>query len=167
MFTTPTWSKFRVQLVKQFCFSDDAVFSPCSKEDMNKRLEIVSKRGTCFAEVKTTLEISLCGNGIVDPGEECDCGPDIYHCDDQCCYPANIPLAEKVYYNKSAISCYMNNSHYCLSNSPLIYGVYVPLSVIIIVTIIIVFVLKQDWTKDKQLFRHVTEGNIRIVKMQT
>ena len=142
------------------------MFSPCSKDAMNKRLDLVTKRGTCFAEVDTNLEISLCGNGIVEPGEECDCGPDIYRCDDPCCYPANIPLSEKLYYNKSAISCYINNSHYCLRNSPLMYGVYVPLAVIISLSIFILCVLKQDWTKDKRLFRHVTEGNIVIVKIQ-
>ena len=102
----------------------------------------------------------------MEPGEECDCGPDIYHCNDPCCYPANIPLKEKLYYNKSAISCYLNESHYCLSSSPLVYGFYVPMAVILIVTIIIIFVLKQDWTKDKKLFRHITEGNIRVITIR-
>ena len=127
---------------------------------------MVTERGTCFVEGNRKLEISLCGNGILESGEECDCGTDIYRCDDPCCYPAKMPLEEKLYYNKSAISCYINDSHYCLSNSALMYGVYVPLAVITVFTIIIVYILKKDWSKDKQFFGHVTEGNIRIVRIQ-
>ena len=131
---------------------------------MNKRLKIVSDRGHCFKK-KTTkpLETAICGNGVVEPGEECDCGPDIYHCNDPCCYPANIMQDEKLYYNKSAIPCSTNNSRICNNDSPLVYGVYVPLTVIIFITLAMTYALKKDWSKDKILFRHVTEGNIRIV----
>ena len=133
---------------------------------MNKTLRSIIERGHCFKEDIKPLEISVCGNGIVEPGEECDCGPDIYHCNDPCCYPASISLDEKRYYNKSAIPCYRNKSHLCLSNSPLLYGIYVPLTVILIVTLIMAYILKRDWAKDKQLFRHVTEGNIRVVTVR-
>ena len=158
-------TKFVALLISFMFFLGDALFSPCSREEMKKRLQalLISE---CFKEISPDFQISICGNSIVEPGEECDCGPDIYHCNDPCCYPANIPLNEKLYYNKSAISCYVNESHYCLSSSPLVYGFYVPMAVILIVTIIIIFVLKQDWTKDKKLFRHITEGNIRVVTIR-
>ena len=132
---------------------------------MNKRLETVIERGNCIVEDSKELEVSICGNGILEPGEECDCGIDVYHCDDPCCYPANISLEERRY-NKRAIPCYVNKSHLCVKNSPLIFGVYVPFTVIILVTLIFAYILKQDWAKDKQLFRHVTDGNIRIVSVQ-
>ena len=135
--------------------------------------ELADSSSTCFKdklssenpvqEAADAIDISLCGNWILEPGEECDCGPDIFQCDDPCCYPADIPLDEKLYYNKSAISCYINQSHYCLSSSPLIYGVYVPMAVIIILTIIMFFVLKQDWMNEKKYFKHVTENNICVV----
>ena len=41
------------------------------------------------------IEISLCGNMVVEAGEECDCGFDIFHCNDPCCYPAQIPAYER------------------------------------------------------------------------
>ena len=43
-----------------------------------------------FDENFADLEISLCGNNIVEPGEECDCGLDESVCNDPCCYPAII-----------------------------------------------------------------------------
>lgn len=36
----------------------------------------------------------ICGNGMVEPGEECDCGYSD-QCRDQCCYDANQPDNKK------------------------------------------------------------------------
>lgn len=36
----------------------------------------------------------ICGNGLVEPGEECDCGYND-QCKDQCCYDANQPDNQK------------------------------------------------------------------------
>lgn len=36
----------------------------------------------------------ICGNGLVEPGEECDCGYSD-QCRDQCCYDANQPDNKK------------------------------------------------------------------------
>ena len=38
------------------------------------------------------LETSLCGNGVLEPGEMCDCGNFAETCNDECCYPAHIRL---------------------------------------------------------------------------
>lgn len=38
--------------------------------------------------VRTESGQPICGNGIVEPGEECDCGY-IDQCNDTCCYNAN------------------------------------------------------------------------------
>ena len=31
--------------------------------------------------------MALCGNGVVEEGEECDCGFDDQECQEQCCFP--------------------------------------------------------------------------------
>ena len=50
------------------------------------------------------LEVSLCGNGAVEGGEECDCGAGMAECWDPCCYPASIPQGERDQ-NSSALPC--------------------------------------------------------------
>ncbi|VVC24895.1 Hypothetical protein CINCED_3A006013 [Cinara cedri] len=58
-------------------------FSPCSLTAINPVLNIKARstRG-CFTEPQT----SICGNGVVEPGEECDCGWE-EDCKDACCFP--------------------------------------------------------------------------------
>ncbi|CAB1331853.1 unnamed protein product [Coregonus sp. 'balchen'] len=59
-------------------------FSICSVRNISQVLE--KKRGSCFVESGQPI----CGNGLVEPGEECDCGYSD-QCRDQCCYDADQP----------------------------------------------------------------------------
>uniref|UniRef100_A0A8C2HWD0 Disintegrin and metalloproteinase domain-containing protein 10 n=1 Tax=Cyprinus carpio TaxID=7962 RepID=A0A8C2HWD0_CYPCA len=59
-------------------------FSVCSVKNISQVLE--KKRGSCFVESGQPI----CGNGLVEPGEECDCGYSD-QCKDECCYDANQP----------------------------------------------------------------------------
>ncbi|XP_026775580.3 disintegrin and metalloproteinase domain-containing protein 10 [Pangasianodon hypophthalmus] len=63
-------------------------FSVCSIRNISQVLE--KKRGNCFVESGQPI----CGNGLVEPGEECDCGYND-QCKDQCCYDANQPDNKK------------------------------------------------------------------------
>ncbi|XP_076759487.1 disintegrin and metalloproteinase domain-containing protein 10 isoform X2 [Xylocopa sonorina] len=58
-------------------------FSPCSLSAINPVLnsKARSPKG-CFTEP----QVSLCGNGVVEEGEECDCGWE-EDCRDSCCFP--------------------------------------------------------------------------------
>ncbi|XP_031138367.1 disintegrin and metalloproteinase domain-containing protein 10-like [Sander lucioperca] len=57
-------------------------FSICSVRNISQVLE--KKRSNCFVESGQPI----CGNGLVEPGEECDCGYSD-QCRDLCCYDAN------------------------------------------------------------------------------
>uniref|UniRef100_A0A8C1R0U5 Disintegrin and metalloproteinase domain-containing protein 10 n=1 Tax=Cyprinus carpio TaxID=7962 RepID=A0A8C1R0U5_CYPCA len=59
-------------------------FSVCSVKNISQVLE--KKSGSCFVESGQPI----CGNGLVEPGEECDCGYSD-QCKDECCYDANQP----------------------------------------------------------------------------
>ena len=69
-------------------------FSNCSLVNMTKTLDDVTSHPLmkdCLKEDDLEpVEVSVCGNGVVEPGEECDCGDDEVLCDDPCCYPAHI-----------------------------------------------------------------------------
>ncbi|KAI4483296.1 hypothetical protein M0804_008351 [Polistes exclamans] len=58
-------------------------FSPCSLNAINPVLnsKARSPKG-CFTEP----QVSLCGNGVVEDGEQCDCGWE-EDCRDTCCFP--------------------------------------------------------------------------------
>ncbi|KAK0183166.1 hypothetical protein PV327_001233 [Microctonus hyperodae] len=58
-------------------------FSPCSLNAINPVLNTKARSPKgCFAEPQA----SLCGNGVVEVGEECDCGWE-EDCHDSCCFP--------------------------------------------------------------------------------
>ncbi|OIR57409.1 MAG: zinc metalloprotease [Amphiamblys sp. WSBS2006] len=57
-------------------------FSPCSVREMKRHLAGV----TCLKE-KAPKKGSLCGNGIKEEGEECDCGDEESCKNDPCCLP--------------------------------------------------------------------------------
>nr|XP_025035980.1 disintegrin and metalloproteinase domain-containing protein 10-like [Pelodiscus sinensis] len=76
-------------------------FSPCSIEHIGNILS--TKKDRCFVET----ERPVCGNQLVDPGEECDVG-DSYS--DPCCYAANEP---------SGIRCRLKPGKQCSSSQGL------------------------------------------------
>ncbi|KAF2363411.1 Disintegrin domain [Trinorchestia longiramus] len=58
-------------------------FSPCSLKKINSVLNSKARDSKgCF----TFPQASICGNGVVEAGEECDCGWE-EDCTDQCCFP--------------------------------------------------------------------------------
>jgi len=140
-------------------------FSNCSVRSMHAKLdEVLDSDWNCLKEVDTeaTLEVALCGNGIVEPGEECDCGYDQVSCNDPCCYPAVISGSDR-YQNSTALPCSTNLRARCVNPPGLVYGVYIPLLFIILLSILTSILLARDWSKKKICFSHVTKGNIKIV----
>ncbi|KAJ8343526.1 hypothetical protein SKAU_G00308550 [Synaphobranchus kaupii] len=63
-------------------------FSLCSVRNISQVLE--KKRGSCFVESGQPI----CGNGLVEMGEECDCGYK-EQCEEECCYNADQPDGTK------------------------------------------------------------------------
>nr|XP_005998791.1 PREDICTED: disintegrin and metalloproteinase domain-containing protein 10 [Latimeria chalumnae] len=63
-------------------------FSICSIRNISQVLE--KKRNNCFVESGQPI----CGNGLVEQGEQCDCGYSD-QCGDECCYNANEPEDKK------------------------------------------------------------------------
>lgn len=58
-------------------------FSPCSLKSINPVLNFKARSPKgCFTEP----QVALCGNGVVEDGEECDCGWE-EDCRDECCFP--------------------------------------------------------------------------------
>ncbi|GAB0087446.1 Disintegrin domain-containing protein [Sergentomyia squamirostris] len=58
-------------------------FSPCSLKAIEPVLNAKARSAKgCFTEPQQ----SICGNGVVEEGEECDCGWE-EDCTDKCCYP--------------------------------------------------------------------------------
>ena len=82
-------------------------FSPCSIESMKMGLrnltQNVEGREECFVNLNSkdlppAVEVSLCGNGIVEPGEECDCGINLDACYDEDCCPADMSKFDRSWY---------------------------------------------------------------------
>jgi len=140
-------------------------FSNCSARTMQDKISLVLKdinHNCLLQDDESPLEVSLCGNGVVEPGEECDCGNAQETCTDPCCYPAHISLSERAS-NHSALPCSRTSRTRCVTPPELFYGIYMPLAFILCVVILISVFLRHDWTRNKSLFKHITEGNIRIV----
>lgn len=58
-------------------------FSPCSLRQINSVLNSKARDSKgCFTEPQK----AICGNGVVEIGEECDCGWE-EDCDEPCCFP--------------------------------------------------------------------------------
>jgi len=78
-------------------------FSPCSLKSINKVLQ-VKARGPkgCFNEP----EIAICGNGVVEDGEECDCGWE-EDCIEDCCWP------QRTKYSSNQLPCTLRPAKQC------------------------------------------------------
>lgn len=63
-------------------------FSICSIRNISQVLD--KKRSACFVESGQPI----CGNGLVEANEQCDCGYSD-QCKDQCCYSADEPEGQK------------------------------------------------------------------------
>lgn len=64
-------------------------FSPCSIGNICGALDRNSVNSQCLTDNRgvTTISGQQCGNGIVEPGEDCDCGGEAGCAGDTCCEP--------------------------------------------------------------------------------
>ncbi len=117
--------------------------------------------------------MSLCGNGVLDPGEECDCaGPEPWECADRCCYPAHLTSAMR----RGAADPELRPARPCRRPGPgdslfdcgqhtaVVFGLILPAVAMTVAALALILVLRWDWKGEKRLFAHVTQGNIRIVR---
>jgi len=67
-------------------------FSACTIKNISITLESLGRHGrNCFLSPPPA---SVCGNGVIEAWEECDCGKDYQDCaEDSCCHPGNHPTA--------------------------------------------------------------------------
>ncbi|PVU95162.1 hypothetical protein BB561_001982 [Smittium simulii] len=89
-------------------------FSPCS---IQKMCAIIgSKARSCLNDpgAKLTLGTAMCGNGIVEDGEDCDCGSEDVCANDKCCDAKTCKF-------KSGAKCSDKNS-LCCKNCQIVSG---------------------------------------------
>ncbi|XP_020711523.2 disintegrin and metalloproteinase domain-containing protein 10-like [Athalia rosae] len=78
-------------------------FSPCSLLSINPVLNTKARSAKgCFAEPQS----ALCGNGVVEEGEECDCGWE-EDCNDPCCHP------QRRHHAMHEIPCHLTEGSIC------------------------------------------------------
>ena len=83
-------------------------FSQCSSANIS--LVLSSPRLTCWMEDLS----SLCGNGVVEGWEECDCGT-LAQCRDQCCVPPGDPQGRQACTLTAGASCSPSEGLCCTS----------------------------------------------------
>eukprot|EP00094_Tigriopus_californicus_P013408 TCALIF_12969-PA protein Name:"Similar to Adam10 Disintegrin and metalloproteinase domain-containing protein 10 (Mus musculus)" AED:0.65 eAED:0.65 QI:0/0/0/0.5/1/1/2/0/317 len=133
-------------------------FSTCSQKSIRshlaKRLSL-RRYSNCLQPMSRSRskQVSLCGNGIVEGSEECDCGLDYSQCADPCCYPANIDPGDR-YLNSSATPCGWNQKPLCLSQWDPIwkFGLVAPWLFLSCGTVVISLGLYYDWRHNRIFF---------------
>ncbi|WPH04215.1 Hypothetical protein R9X50_00710400 [Acrodontium crateriforme] len=83
-------------------------FSPCTVGNICSALGRNAVKSDCLSDNKgvTTISGQQCGNGIVEPGEECDCGGEAACGNNQCCDPKTCKF-------KSGAVCDDSNEDCC------------------------------------------------------
>lgn len=85
-------------------------FSPCSIGNICSALGRNTVRSTCLSANRnvTTITGSQCGNGIVEAGEECDCGGEQSCGGNRCCNPTTCRFINNAVCDDSHESCCSN-----------------------------------------------------------
>ncbi|KAK5713346.1 hypothetical protein LTR17_017656 [Elasticomyces elasticus] len=85
-------------------------FSPCSIGNICSAIGRNSVKTECLTDNKqvTTISGQQCGNGIVEPGEECDCGGPEGCGDNNCCEPTTCKFASNAVCDDSNEDCCRN-----------------------------------------------------------
>ncbi|KAG8627513.1 hypothetical protein KVT40_004996 [Elsinoe batatas] len=82
-------------------------FSPCSVGNICSALGRNSVRSSCLSDNRgvTTITGQQCGNGIVEPGEDCDCGGEQGCGDNACCEPTTCRFRSNAVCDDSNEDC--------------------------------------------------------------
>lgn len=101
-------------------------FSPCSLQQINSVLNSKARdvKG-CF----TAPQAAICGNGVVEKGEECDCGWE-EDCEEACCFPMKSSPG------KGETPCTLRPNKIC---SPSQVGAVLAVVVVVFTVIILLF----------------------------
>ncbi|KAL1305158.1 hypothetical protein AAFC00_002082 [Neodothiora populina] len=99
-------------------------FSPCSIGNICSALGRNSVHSNCLSDNKgvTTISGQQCGNGIVEEGEDCDCGGAEGCGDNQCCEPTTCKFKETAVCDDSNEGCcnscqFANNGTICRAST--------------------------------------------------
>ena len=141
--------------------SSSLSFSHCSLTNMSSELDHVLSKPylNCFTSKDFDYQrdvFSICGNGIVEGEEECDCGIEYQYCEDPCCYAAHIDPWD-VWLNDSAIPCRTNLKPTCLDPLRSIrhYGLIAPWIFIASTMFTLSIILLWDWKHKRYLYTHL------------
>ena len=82
-------------------------FSPCTVGNICSAMKTNSVQQTCLSDNKgvTTFTAAQCGNGIVEEGEDCDCGGEQNCAGNQCCDPGTCRFNENAVCDDSNEDC--------------------------------------------------------------